>query len=113
MVAGSCKRGPKKVFRTWCPLGLWETTFKGCTGPENQADITKRQPRAPKNGSRYQALQKEEESPKSEDRTCMVCGVDDEKLTREAQLEFYDTDVGKLASGVRFLGFFGFRFQCF
>ena len=38
----------------------------------------------------------------------MVCGVDDEKLTREAQLEFYDTDVGKLASGVRFLCFLGF-----
>ena len=32
----------------------------------------------------------------------MVCGVDDEKLTREAQLEFCEADVRKrLASAVR------------
>ena len=30
-----------------------------------------------------------------EDRTCMVCGVDDEKLTREARLEFCEADVRK------------------
>ena len=40
--------------------------------------------------------------PESEDRTCMVCGVDDEKLTREARLEFCEADVRKpLASAVR------------
>ena len=38
----------------------------------------------------------------SEDRTCMVGGADDEKLTREAQLKFCEADVRKpLASAVR------------
>ena len=49
-----------------------------------------------------QALQEEEEFTESEDRTCMVCGVEDEKLKREAQLEFCEADVRKpLASAVR------------
>ena len=59
-------------------------------------------PRAPTNGCRFHALQEEEEFTEGEDRTCMVCGVDDKKLTREAQLEFCEADVRKpLASAVR------------
>ena len=74
------EENPKKVSPAWCPPGLTRTAFKGCTGQGSRVVAS----RAPTNGCRFQALQEEDESSKSEDRTCMVCGVDDEKLSREA-----------------------------
>ena len=85
------KKNPEKVSPAWCPLGFTRTAFKVCTSQENRVVAT----RAPTNSCRFQALQGEEESPESEDRTCMVSGVDDEKLIREAQLEFCEADVRK------------------
>ena len=86
----------KKVSPAWCPLGLTRTAF--FPGQGNRVAAS----RAPTNDCRFQALQEEEEFTESEDHTCMVCGVDDEKLTREAQLEFCEADVRKpLASAVR------------
>ena len=92
------KKNPKKVSLAWCPLGLTRTALRSRTGHENRVAAT----HAPTNGCRFQALQEEEGFTESEDRTCMVCGVDDEKLTHEAQLEFCEADVRKpLASAVR------------
>ena len=78
------KMNPKKVSLAWCPLGLTRTALRSCPGQGNRVAVAL----APTNGCRFQTLQEEEEFPESEDRTCMVCGVHDEKLTREAQLEF-------------------------
>ena len=92
------KMNPKKVSPAWCPPGLTRTAFSSCPGHGTRVAAA----HAPANGCRFQALQEEEEFPESADLTCMVCGVDDEKLTREAQLEFCEADVRKpLASAVR------------
>ena len=91
------KESEESVCR-WYPPDLTRTTFRSRTGQENRVAAT----RALTNDCRFQALQKEEEFPESEDRTSMVCAVDDEKLTREVQLEFCEADVrNPLASAVR------------
>ena len=78
---------PKKVFRSWGPPGFLETTSAGSTSAESRTGTTKQ----------FSGLLHE-----SEDRTCMVGGADDEKLTREAQLKSCEADVRKpLASAVR------------
>ena len=95
---GGRRKSPKEVSPAWCPPAMTRTAFRSRTGQANRVAA----PRAPMNGCRFQALQEEEELPEGEDRTCMVCGVDDEKLTREAQLEFCEVGVRKpLASAVR------------
>ena len=56
----------------------------------------------PQTAAGFRHCRKRKNSPESDDRTCMACGVDDEKLTREVRLEFCEADVRKpLASAVR------------
>ena len=65
------QKRPKKMSSAWCLLGYSRTAFKVCTGQGNRAFTTHGQ------GCRFEALQ-DVEAPESENRMCIVCGVDNE-----------------------------------
>ena len=87
------KKNPQKVSPAWCLCGL-----DGVQGFA-RAKGTELLPHArPRTAAGFRHHIGEEESPESQDRTCLVCGVDDEKFTRP-KVEFCEADARE-TSGV-------------